>query len=159
MYPVAGIQDVFIEIPATEEAHFDVRAADAEGFLAIHGVPEGFASVLLGPDSGQSAWVFQANVQGAKRQNSGHALVESSVDLGVTAVKIVVAVRTAGVVRVRAARHAELVRVVAADVLHGNAIFQGLAAIAALDVVDTAYVRSQTEKPGAKLVAGELVGG
>src|SRR5208337_1754432 len=159
MNPVTGVQDIFVVATTAKEAYFDVRTADAKRFLAIHGVPDGFARIFLGPDSGQSAGILQANVQGAKRQNSGHALIDSPIDLGVATVEIFMAVRTACVVRIGAAGHAELVRVVAADVLHGDAIFQCLAAIAALDVIDTAYVGGQTEKPGAKLVAGELVGG
>ena len=146
VYPVLGLQDVLVVAPAAEEAHFDVRAADAEGFLAVHGVPERGAGVLLGPYAGQSAGVFIAHVERAERQDSGHAPVHGSVDLGVTAVEIVLAVWTAGVVRIGAARHAELVRVVAAHVLHGHAVFQRLAAEAALNVIDAATGRRQTEQ-------------
>ena len=53
----------------------------------------------------------------AKRRLNG------SVHLGVSTVEIVLTVRAAGVVRVGAAGHAELVGVVAAGVLHGNAVF------------------------------------
>ena len=54
----------------------------------------------------------------------------------VSAEEIVLAVRTAGVVRVRAASHAKLVRVVAASILHGDAVFQGLTPETAVNAID-----------------------
>src|SRR5664280_1657825 len=158
VYPVAGVQDVFVVAPSAEEADFNVRAADAEGLLAIHGVPEGRARVFLGPDTGEAAGIFQSDVQGAKRQNSGQAPVGGSVDLSVTAVEVILAVRTAGIVRVGAARHAELVRVVATYVLHGDAVFVGLPGEAALNVIDAATGRRLTQQTVLEeLVTGELV--
>src|ERR1019366_3378707 len=157
MHPVTGVQRVLVVAPAAEEADFDVRAADAEGFLAIHGVPDGGAGVFLGPDSGQSGRILQANVNRAKRHNAGHAPVNGSVDLSVTAVEIVLAVQAAGVVRIGAGSHAQFVRVVAAHVLHGDAVFQCLAGKASLNVIDPANGRWRTEQAGEELVAGELV--
>ena len=48
--------------------------------------------------------------------------------------------------RVGAARHTELVWVVAADVLHGDAVFQGLAREAAVNVIDAADVGRKTQQ-------------
>src|SRR5713226_2184693 len=62
LHPVAGVHDVLVETPTAEEAHFDVRAADAKGLLAIHRVPEGGARVLLGPHTRQPAGVFQPHI-------------------------------------------------------------------------------------------------
>src|SRR5262249_43562249 len=136
---------VLVVAPAAEEACLDVRAADAEGLLAVHRIPERGAGVLLGPYTSQSTGVLQTHVQGAKRHDSSHAPLHGAVDLGVTAVEIVLAVRTAGVVRVGAAGHAELVRVVAAHVLHGQAVLQRLPAEAALNAIDPANRRRRTE--------------
>src|SRR5664280_2374060 len=141
MYPVAGVQDVFVVLPSAEEAHLDVRAADAEGFLAVHRVPQRGAGVFLRPYTGEAAGVFQAHVEGAECQNSGQAPVGGSVDLSVTAVEIVLAVRTASIVRIGAAGHAELVRVVATYVLHSDSVFVSLAGEAALNVIDAATGR------------------
>src|SRR5664280_2909871 len=146
MYPVAGVQDVFVVLPSAEEAHLDVRAADAECFLAIHRVPQRGAGVFLGPDTGEAAGVFQADVEGAKCQNSGQATVGGSVDLSVTAVEIVLAVRAAGIVGVGAAGHAELVWVIAAYVLHSDSVFVGLAGEAALNMIDAATGRRLTQQ-------------
>src|ERR1019366_9257163 len=144
MYPVAGVQDVFVVLPSAEEAHLDVRAADAESFLAVHRVPQRDAGVFLGPDTGEAAGVFQAHVEGTKCQNSGQAPVNGPVDFCVAAEEVVLAVRTAGIVRIGAAGHAELVRVVATYVLHSDAVFVGLAGEAALNVIDAATGRRLT---------------
>src|SRR5271165_6941556 len=143
MHPIFCVESFMVVIPTAKEAHFNVRAADTKGFLAIHGVPDGSASVFLGPDTRQSARILEANVQCAKRQNSGHALIDCPIDLGVTTVEVLMTVGAAGVVRVGTAGHAELVWIVAAHILHGYSVFQRLPAIAALDVIDTSYVRSE----------------
>ena len=108
MHPVLRVENILVVAPTAEEAHLNVNAAGTEGFLAIHGVPDGFASVLFRPYAGQSAGVLQANVNSAKRHNPGHAPFDSSVDLGVTAIEIVLAVRAAGVVGVGTGCHADL---------------------------------------------------
>ena len=146
MHPVPGVQDVLVVAPAAEEAHLDVRAADAEGLLAIHRVPDGGASVFLGPHAGQSAGVLQAHIQMVPSHDPSHAPFDGSIDLRVATEEIVLAVRTAGVVRVGATGHAELVRVVAARVLHGDAVFQRLAGDSCRDVIDAANVGRQTEQ-------------
>ena len=76
-----------------------------------------------------------------------------------TAIEIVLAGRASGVVGIGAASHAEFVGVVTAHVLHGNAVFQRLAAIASLNAIDPANGRRHTEKAGGYLVTGELVVG
>ena len=96
---------------------------------------------------GQSARISKRTSNRAKRHNSSHTPVDGSVDLSVTAVEIVLAVGTAGVVRVGAAGHAELVRVVAAHVLHGDAVFQCLAGKASLNVIDAATVGGDRGEP------------
>ena len=63
-----------------------------------------------------------------------------------SAEEVVLAVRAGGVVRVGAAGHAELVRVVAARVLHSDAVLQRLAHVAARDAVDAADVGRQAEE-------------
>ena len=92
--------------------------------------------------------ILQAHIKRAKRHHTGHAPVDGSVNLRVTTVEIVLAVRTAGIVRIGAAGHAEFVRIVAAHVLHGDAVFQRLAAIAALNLIDPANCRRHTEQAG-----------
>ena len=148
MHPVAGVQDVFVVVPTAEEAHFDVGAAYAEGFLAVHGIPQRGTRVLFGPYAGESAGVLEANVESAKRQHARHAPINRAVDLRVATEEIVVAVRAAGIVRVGAAGHAELIWVVTAHVLHGEAVFQRLAAIAALNLVNAANIRREAQKTG-----------
>ena len=61
--------------------------------------------------------------------------------------------------RVGAAGHAELVWVVATDVLHGEAVLVRLAREAARDVVDAPDVGRKAEDGLEELVAGELVVG
>ena len=61
-------------------------------------------------------------------QDAGKAPVRAVPSAGRDHQEVVLTVRAAGVVRVGAARHTELVRVVAAGVLHGDAVFQRLAA-------------------------------
>jgi hypothetical protein len=157
LHPVTGVHDVLAVTPAAEEAHLDVRTADAEGLLAVHRVPDRGSRVLLGPHAGQSAGVLQAHVHGAADEHTGEAPCYRPVRIGVETVEIVLAVRAAAVVRIRAPGHAELVRVVAADVLHGDAVLVRLAPAAACDVVDAADVGRQTEDGLIELVAGELV--
>src|SRR5208283_3625901 len=100
MHPVLCLEDVLVVAPASEEANFDVRAADTESLLAIHCIEQRGSGVLLGPHARQAARVFIAHVEGSEGQNSGHAPLDGTIDLGVTAVKIVLAVWTAGIVRV-----------------------------------------------------------
>ena len=59
--------------------------------------------------------------------------------------------------RVGATGHAELVGVVAAGVLHGDAIFQGLPGEAAVNVIDAAVVWRKTEQSTEHLIAGVFV--
>src|SRR5574337_1486251 len=74
-------------------------------------------------------------------------------------IEIAVAVGAAGVVRVGCGPEAELVRVVAIHVLHGDAVLKRLTTVAASDVIDAADGRRQAEENGGNLVAGELVVG
>ena len=60
------------------------------------------------------AGVFQTHTHGAADEDAGGAPLDAAVRVGVKAVEIVLAVWAAGVVRVGAARHAEVVGVVAA---------------------------------------------
>ncbi len=159
LHPVAGVQDVLVVAPAAEEAHLDARAADTEGLLAIHRVPEGGPGILLRPHAGQAAGVLQAHVHGAADQDAGEAPVDRPVRVGVQAEEVVLPVRAAGVVGVGPARHAELVRVVATHVLHGEAVLERLAREAAHDVVDAPDVGRKAEDGLIQLVAGELVVG
>ena len=103
------------------------------------------------------AGVFQTHVHGAADEDAGKAPFDRPVRVGVKAVEIVLAVRAAGVVRVGAARHAELVGVVAADILHRDAVLQRLAGKAAGDVLHAAHVGREAEEGLIHLVAGELV--
>src|SRR5271165_2909243 len=73
--------------------------------------------------------------------------------------EVVLAVRAAGVVRVGARGHAELVGVVAAGVLPGYAVFVGLAGKTSLNVINAADFRRKTEQATEHLVAGEFVVG
>ena len=145
--------------PAAEEPHFNVRAANTEGFLAIHCVPDGFAGVLLGPHAGQSGRVLQTHVHRATRQDPGKAVFDGSVDLAVTTIEVVVTVRTAGVVRVGGGPNTELVWVVAPDILHSDAVFQRLAAKTAVNVIHSADIRRKTQQIAIKLITSELVVG
>src|SRR5208283_5204516 len=157
VHPVLRVEDLLVESPTAEKAYLDVRPANAKSLLAIHRLPKGFPRVFFGPYTGQAARIFQTHVQGAKRQNSSHAPVDGAVDLGVTAVEVVMAVRAAGIVRVGAACHTELVRVVSPHVLHGNAVFQCLAAVAALNLVDLPNSRAQSEQSRGQLVTGKFI--
>ena len=65
-------------------------------------------------------------------------LSDRTIDIGVKAEEIILAVGAAGVVSVGADCHTELVRVVTAHILHGDAVLQRLAPEAARDVVDAA---------------------
>ena len=157
LHPVAGVQDVLVVAPAPEEANLDVRAADAERLLAVHRVEDRGPRVLLRPHAGQPAGVLEAHVHRAADEHAGETPLERAVRIGVKAEEVVLAVRAAGVVRVGAAGHAELVRVVAADVLHGDAVLVRLARVAARDVVDAADVGRKAEECLEHLVARELV--
>jgi hypothetical protein len=134
-----------------------VGAADAEGLLAVHGVPERGAGVLLRPHAGEPAGILQAHVHGAADEDAGEAALERPIRVGVKAVVVVLPVRAARVVRVGAARHAQLVRIVAADILHRDAVLQRLAGVAAHDVVHATHRGRKTEDGLIQLVAGELV--
>src|SRR5208337_397165 len=98
LHPIAGVDDVLVEAPPAEKAHLDVRAADAEGLLAIHGVPDGSACVLLCPHSGQPAGVFQANVHGAADENASKTPFDRTVGIGMKAEEIVLPVRAGAIV-------------------------------------------------------------
>ena len=145
--------------PTTEETHLDVRAADAEGFLAVHRVPKGGARILLGPHSRQPAGVLQAHVHGAADEHAGKAALNRAVCIGVKAEEIVLAIGAAGVVQVRSTGHAEFVRVVTAHILHGDAVLQCLPPEAARDVVDAADFSRQSKDGLIQLIAGKLVVG
>src|SRR5208283_1442007 len=145
MYPVLRVQKVVVVTPSAKEAHLNMRSADAERFLAIHCVPDGSACIFLGPHSGQSSRILQAHINGVSQHDPSQAPLNGSVRLSVSTIEIILAVRAAGVVRVGATRHAELVRVVAARVLHCDAIFQGLPGEAAVNVVNAANIWWKTE--------------
>src|SRR6516225_3419644 len=157
-HPVRALQNVRGVSPAAEEAHLNMRAANAEGFLAIHGVPEGSSSVLLGPYTGQPAGVFQAYIDGVAQHHSEHPPLEGSVKLDVPPIEIVLTVGTTGVVRVGTSSHAELVGVVAADVLHGDAVFQGLPRETAGDVINAAIFWRKAQEAAENFIVGDLVG-
>src|SRR5439155_18514977 len=91
--------------------------------------------------------------------DAGKAVFDGSVDLAVTTIIVVLTVRTASIVRVGAAGHAELVRVVATHVLHGDAVFQRLAAKTAVNVIHSADIRRKTQQIAIKLITSELVVG
>ena len=136
-----------------------MRAADAEGLLAVHRVEDRGPRVLLRPHAGQPAGILQPHVHGPADEHAGEAPLERPIRIGVHAVEVVLAVRAAGIVRVGAAGHAELVRVVAAGVLHRDAVLVCLAGVAARDVVDAADVGRKAEDCLEHLVARELVVG
>ena len=159
MHPILGVQNVLAVAPATEEAHLDVRAAHAEGFLAVHGIEDRGARVLLGPYTGQSTRIFEADVEGAKGHHTGQPAFDRAVDLSMPAKEVVLAIRTPGVVGVGAARHAELVGVVAADVLQGEAVFERLASEASGDAIHASDPGPHAEEPGAELVTRKFVVG
>jgi hypothetical protein len=72
---------------------------------------------------------------------------------------MVLAVGGASVVGVRRSAETEFVRVVAANVLHGDPVLQGLTGKAAGDAIDATVVFRQPEQAAEELVAGELVVG
>src|SRR5208283_1105603 len=98
MHPVLRVEEVVVVAPTAKEAYFDVRAADAEGFLAVHGVPDRSPRIFLGPDTGQSSRVLQANINGASQHDPSQAALNGSVRVAVQAIKIVLAIGAAGVV-------------------------------------------------------------
>src|SRR5262249_14985714 len=140
------VENVLVVVPSAKEADFDMWTADAESFFTIHCVPNGSARILFRPDAGQAGGILQTDIQSAKRQDSSHALVHRSVDLRVTTVEVVVTVRTACVVRVGSGPDSKLVWVVASHILDGDPVLQCLATVAALNPIDAANVRRQTEE-------------
>src|SRR5437899_2029990 len=52
MHPILRVENVLVKSPAAKESDFDMRSADAEGFLAIHRIPKRLTSVFLSPYTG-----------------------------------------------------------------------------------------------------------
>src|SRR6202011_4462817 len=128
--PVLLLQHVWAKIPAAEQPHLDARATGAEGLLALHGGEDRLARILFRPDAAEARHAEQIHRRSG-RLLSAQASLRCGVEEPVAAEITRLRVGGGGVVRVARAHDAELVRVVAAGVLHPEAILVGLPNIAA----------------------------
>ena len=90
---------------------------------------------------------------------AAHPCFDGAVFVRVPAVEVLLTIRAGAVVRIGAASHAKLVRVIAAGVLHRDTVLQGLARVAANNLVDTPGLRGQSQQHAPDRKAGELIVG
>src|SRR5438132_215879 len=113
-----------------------MRPADAEGLLALQGIEDRRARVLLGPHTGEAARAFGARVEEAADEVATHARLDGAVGERMTPEEVVLAVRHRGVVRIGCGPEAELVGIEALAILHREAVLERLPRIASHDVRD-----------------------
>ena len=121
-----------VEVPAAEETQLDAHATGGEGFLALHAIEERGTGVFLSPDGAEAGWVHKSDVA-AGEDVAGHAFLQTAVLHGVAAEVVVLSIGCCTIVRIRTTDKTELVRVVAASVLHRQTVFKRIARVAARD--------------------------
>src|SRR5262249_13225350 len=78
LHPILLGEEAGAVIPSSEEAHLDAGTARAEGFLAVHRVPDRRTRVLLSPHAGEPRRVLETHVQTAE-EVSGHPRLDGPV--------------------------------------------------------------------------------
>src|SRR3972149_1703479 len=97
--PVLSRQNARGVPPPAEQTNLDVRAGYGKGFLALHGLKQRRARVLLSPHASQSRGAFNARVKHPADQSAGHARLDRPVRKGMTTEEVVLTVGGGGVGR------------------------------------------------------------